>query len=254
MNPLPPRAELYLDELGRLLAPAEPVDRIEILAGVREHLETSLADLGATASDADVAAVLRQLGSPDAVARQAVGDAPIPATAPPPLAYAPPPTVPLVARGWVVPVVVVLLGLALLAAALLARGMAARYAVSPVDATGEGSIALGPLLPDGVPVVTSLVYAVVAVAGPLWLPAVVLLWVSPRWRPGWKAIGTLTPLLPVLGASASLLVEPLGLPGLVAGVLGGIAVLVVLVRTAAPGPETRGPDARPTPWTAPPTG
>lgn len=33
---LPRPAELYLDELTMLLAPADPVDRIEIVAGVRE--------------------------------------------------------------------------------------------------------------------------------------------------------------------------------------------------------------------------
>lgn len=61
-----------LDDLGRMLDHLPPGDRAEVLAGVHEHIETGLAERrGAT--DADVSAVLAELGPPEIVAREAYG-------------------------------------------------------------------------------------------------------------------------------------------------------------------------------------
>ncbi|WP_256842265.1 HAAS signaling domain-containing protein [Ornithinimicrobium cryptoxanthini] len=60
----------YLDDLTRALADLAPPDRAEVLAGVREHIEAGLAARGG-ASDADVSAVLAEMGTPEEVAREA---------------------------------------------------------------------------------------------------------------------------------------------------------------------------------------
>lgn len=231
MTPLPPKAELYLDELARLLAPAEPVDRIEILAGVREHLESSLADRPG-ASDAEVDAILAALGGPDAVARQAVPDAvawPAPATTlaggTAPVATA---ATPLLGRSWIPAVVAVLLCLAALIGALLAMTLPAQEAWSM-----DGSEDVGPLLPfDG----WALVVAWLALAGPVWLPAVAVLWGSPLWDTRWKGAGTVASALPItlaaLGAATGVALG--GLMGLLAGMVGTIVLVVGLLRTARP--------------------
>lgn len=60
--------EQYLADLERRLAGAEPGERADIVASVREHVEADLAALDRPATPADVAASLQALGSVDAVA------------------------------------------------------------------------------------------------------------------------------------------------------------------------------------------
>jgi hypothetical protein len=60
--------ERYLADLERRLAAADPGERADILASVREHVESDLAALGRPATSADVAAALESLGSVDTVA------------------------------------------------------------------------------------------------------------------------------------------------------------------------------------------
>lgn len=60
--------ERYLTDLERRLAAADPGERADILASVREHVESDLAALGRPATSADVAAALESLGSVDTVA------------------------------------------------------------------------------------------------------------------------------------------------------------------------------------------
>lgn len=228
MTPLPTKAERYLDELGRLLAPAEPVDRLEILAGVREHLESAFADLGETPSDAAVDAALAQLGSPDSVARQAVADASVA----PPSAGASHQRVPLLSRGWVVPTVVVLLALALTVDSLVLGGFS-MWRQESTAATGESGPSLGPMLPNGSIASTALglLVAVALAAFPAWAPAVVLLWASPRWSTRWRLAGTFLPLVaPVTTLLAAVLWPPAGLVGLIVGGAASVATLVLLAR------------------------
>lgn len=115
MTTLPRAAELYLDELAQLLAPAEPVDRIEIVTGIREHIEAQLVGVPGQPSDADVSAILRGLGSPDAVARQAFPESATPAQPPAqtPIVMMAPAPMPVLERPWIASVVVTLLGLTL---------------------------------------------------------------------------------------------------------------------------------------------
>ena len=71
-HPLEPtlaaRVDRYLDDLGRMLATASPVDRADALGSVREHLDDALAALGHPATEDDITAILTQLGTPEDVA------------------------------------------------------------------------------------------------------------------------------------------------------------------------------------------
>lgn len=71
-HPLEPalaaRIDRYLDDLGRMLAVASPVDRADALGSVREHIDDALGTLDHPATDADITAILEQLGSPEDVA------------------------------------------------------------------------------------------------------------------------------------------------------------------------------------------
>jgi hypothetical protein len=60
-----PLVTAYLADLDRALAGADPADRLEIVDAVREHID---AELGAAPSQAEIAAVLRRLGTADDVA------------------------------------------------------------------------------------------------------------------------------------------------------------------------------------------
>lgn len=63
-----PLVTAYLADLERALADADPSDRLEIVDAVREHIEVELAELGASPTQAQVAGVLRRLGTADDVA------------------------------------------------------------------------------------------------------------------------------------------------------------------------------------------
>lgn len=121
-----PLVGAYLADLDRALAGADPADRLEIVDAVREHIDTAVAELGAAPTQAEIAGVLRRLGTADDVAAAwAIGaDRP---TGPPallrPTAHGPAP-VPDDGRAagtspWLV-ALVVLVGLAVLGPALLA--------------------------------------------------------------------------------------------------------------------------------------
>lgn len=63
-----PLVAAYLADLDRALAGADPADRLEIVDAVREHIDTAVAELGAAPTQAEIAGVLRRLGTADDVA------------------------------------------------------------------------------------------------------------------------------------------------------------------------------------------
>ena len=75
-----PLVDAYLRDLELLLHGIEPGERAEVLAGVREHLDGSLAP---GADDASVRAVLAELGPPQAIADEAYAGRPGPLPAAP---------------------------------------------------------------------------------------------------------------------------------------------------------------------------
>lgn len=73
MNDTTDAITTYLDDLGRMLAHLDPAERADVLGGVREHVDASLAELGHAPSDQEVAAILATLGAPEDVARVTSG-------------------------------------------------------------------------------------------------------------------------------------------------------------------------------------
>ncbi|MGG5260578.1 HAAS signaling domain-containing protein [Phycicoccus avicenniae] len=74
MNSSDTRVSAYLDDLARMLSDLAPEDRDEVLAGVREHLEATLAEH--PDDPAAVDAALLRLGPPERVAAEARADQP----------------------------------------------------------------------------------------------------------------------------------------------------------------------------------
>lgn len=66
------RASVYLDDLARMLQALDPVERADVLDGVREHVDAALASLGRQPTEQDVHRVLAELGSPAEVAEAAL--------------------------------------------------------------------------------------------------------------------------------------------------------------------------------------
>jgi len=119
-----PLVAAYLADLDRALAGAEPADRLEIVDSVAEHIDAAVEELGASPTQAQVAGVLRRLGTADDVAAAWAGAADRPLAGAYPV-WSAPSAVALPAAGaarstptWVV-VLLVLVGLAVLAPALL---------------------------------------------------------------------------------------------------------------------------------------
>ncbi|MFT3875083.1 MAG: hypothetical protein QM708_01435 [Propioniciclava sp.] len=219
MTTLPRPAELYLDELAQLLAPAEPVDRIEIVAGIREHIEAQLADLPGPATDTDIATILRGLGSPDAVARQALpGDAVgfpsvIARGVLAPMVAVGSGSAPVLRRRWV-PVVVTV---------LLVFCLAMNVALAPeMPAPGPAGMALNQ---------AELSLLLVLLTSWAWIPVIILVWASPGWRVGWKVVGTTLPLWPWVVAWVGNVLFTAPVAGLLVGLVPAVLALVGLVRS-----------------------
>ncbi|MGN7701591.1 HAAS signaling domain-containing protein [Cellulosimicrobium sp. 22601] len=80
-HPFPPLVEAYLADLDRALEGADPRERSETLAAVREHTREALALRGS--DDDAVRHLLEELGPVDSIAAAAGTPAPAPASGPP---------------------------------------------------------------------------------------------------------------------------------------------------------------------------
>lgn len=127
----------YLDDLTRALADLAPADRAEVLAGVREHIEAGLAARGG-AGDADVNAVLSEVGTPEEVAREAYSTAQY-AERPVPQPAATPAGLRVSDRSWVPVLVAILQALGVLFI-LLITGASAAYVTTEVQLGGDGIV------------------------------------------------------------------------------------------------------------------
>lgn len=166
----------YLDDLARMLDGADPQVRAEVLGGVREHVDASLGSLGREPTDSDVWRVLGDLGPPEAVAAEALGDrvtTPGDDRSARDAGHTAPPErepVPFLARGWVPLALILLLLLATLNILLLALG-------TPAGMLGSTLI----------------------MALPLYLPAAVVVLASPLWRWPAKLVALAVPWVLPLG-------------------------------------------------------
>lgn len=66
------RRAAYLDDLGGLLRPLTALQRIEVIDGVRDRIDTAVTALGREPSDADMAHILEEIGSVESVAESAL--------------------------------------------------------------------------------------------------------------------------------------------------------------------------------------
>jgi hypothetical protein len=210
-----PLVASYLEELGRLLAGIDPGDRAEVMAGVREHLDTALPG-NDPVSDDDVRAALAELGPPHTVADEAYAGRP-PATPPPA------PRVGPMSRVWVPILVVILQVIALLFVLIIIGGMGA---VSMVTTTVDGVTDPGSAELTGSPLLGSL--SAIMFTLPLWATIALLVGLSPLWAGREKA----TVVLLVPGAALLMGVLPLigywlvGVNGVYAGTWTAVAFIL----------------------------
>ena len=134
-----PLVAAYLEELDRLLAGIDPGDRAEVMAGVREHLDTALPGSDPVTDD-DVRTALAELGPPHAVADEAYAGKP-PAVTPPV------PRVGPMSRVWVPILVVILQVIALLFVLIIVGGFPAvsTAGVDGVEVPGSAELTGNPL-------------------------------------------------------------------------------------------------------------
>ncbi|UFU05696.1 DUF1700 domain-containing protein [Ruania halotolerans] len=164
------RTSRYLDDLARLLDSLEPAERAEVLDSVREHIDTSLADLEGEPNEADVDRILSELGAPGAVAEAALADRSTSGaeyTGP----DRPAPKRPALSRGWVPPVALLGIVLGALGAPLIVPVVAliagiVLLCLSPLWQPGQKALgAIG--IPLGlVPVLLALLIVTWASGGP----------------------------------------------------------------------------------------
>lgn len=231
----------YLDELRRLLSGIDDAERLEVVEGVREHIDSSLEDTAAT--EADVRAALDEVGPAQAVADEAYAgrhQSVVPIARPS-----------VTSRVWLPVTTAVLEGIAVLVVLLVVG--------SSVGSTGTSTStsSVGIVGQDGVTPVAQAAETVSetrfdgSVAGafggffgslPFWLVVVILVGSSALWFGREKlALMAVVPAcafafgaLPEIGNAVS------GVDGAVVGawigvalsVLGGGAVVGVLVRRA----------------------
>jgi len=210
------RVTAYLDDVARMLGSIDARDRAEILAGLREHIDASLAGLARPVDDSAVQQVLAELGPPAQVAGAALSAlGPAPGSHPGPTAPAALAR-PSLSQPWV-PVTVGLLtaltaGLYLL---VLAASIAVLVAEQPsslpgaVSDSGPGGFHgpgaedfANPLLPTSYDIVWSML-APLGLVGLPWLVSTILLASSPLWPRWQKWAGAL--LMPGLAGASGLL-------------------------------------------------
>ncbi|MGB7982420.1 MAG: hypothetical protein WCF36_16695 [Candidatus Nanopelagicales bacterium] len=176
MTPTHPLVASYLEDLDQLLAGIDPGDRAEVMAGVREHLDTALPGNDPVTDD-DVRAALAELGPPHAVADEAYAGRP-PATPPPA------PRVGPMSRVWVPILVVILQVIALLFVLIIVGGFPA-VTTSSVTAGADGVEVPGSAELTGSPLLGSL--AAIMFTLPLWATVALLVGLSPLWAGREKA-------------------------------------------------------------------
>lgn len=167
-----PLVARYLDDLARMLRDLEPGERAEVLAGVREHIEGALGDRRLDTpedDDAAVAAVLTELGPPDAIAQAAYADRSGPAGGQGAT------RIPLTSRPWVPVVVGLLQGLSLLLVLLVVGASVGWVEESSTTSAGETVVTSS----GGSSLASALAGGLAAL--PLWIVMALLVGISALW-------------------------------------------------------------------------
>jgi hypothetical protein len=219
----------FLDELDNLLRGIEPVERAEVMEGVREHIETALT--GTDRTEADVRVALAEVGPATAVADEAYAGRPLPEPAP---------KTPATSRTWLPAVVAAFEGLVLLMIVSVAGSTAtvSSGSVTATSATGHTTTTTQSSYDGSIAGAVAALFASV----PFWLVVIVLVGISSLWTTREKTILMTLPLaavitvtvLPALGYTLA------GVSGVYVGawtaltlvVVGGAVLVCVLVRRA----------------------
>jgi hypothetical protein len=213
--------ERYLQELTALLQGIDPVERAEVVEGVREHIDSSLA--GGDRTEDRVRAVLSELGPAATVAEEAHADRPASGVL---LRSAMRP--PLTSRAWVPPVVAGFEAFTQLVVALVvgSSGVVSGGSASVTTSTGRTTMVQPTSSFDWSPFG---VVASVFAAFPFWLVVVVLVAASALWTAREKVVLMTLPL----AAIVTLTILPLagyalvGVTGVYIGAWTAIALLVI---------------------------
>lgn len=192
MNSSDTRVSAYLDDLARMLADLDPATRDDVLAGVREHLDATLAEH--PDDPAAVDAALLRLGPPEQVAAEARADLPAAPTAAAPERH--PRRVRIAAA--------TALGLVALPTVLtlVARALDSVQAARGPGWSEDVGLFLGPH--------PSEVFFLLPLSFPVWLVAVVVALVGPDLSGRTKTwLVTLGPVMVALVVTCGLLRDPM---------------------------------------------
>ena len=213
---LHPLVARYLHDLGMLLEGIEPVERAEVIEGVREHIETSLGHT--EGADSDVRAALDEVGPASAVAEEAWAGRTSPT---------PSQRLPWASRAWLPNAVAFFQAVTLLAVMVAAGGSTAVSTSSGTVTTADGQSATVVTTSSFDGSIGGALTALIA-AIPSWLVILVLVGVSALWTARQKAILMVLPLasaiafagLPMLGYAL------IGINGVYAGAWTALALTI----------------------------
>jgi len=211
-----PLVARYLHDLDVLLQGIEPVERAEVVEGVREHIETSLSDTDR--ADSDVRAALDEVGPATAVAEEAWTGRTLPGPSPRP---------PVSSRAWLPFTVAGFEATTLLVVTVVVGGSAVVSSSSATVTTPDGQTTTEVTQSSFDGSIGGAVTALFA-AIPFWLVILVLVGVSALWTARQKTVLLALPLataivfagLPMLGYAL------IGINGVYAGAWTALALTV----------------------------
>lgn len=154
----------YLDDVARMLGEADPAYRAEVLAGVRDHLESALGP--APWHESDVQHALARLGPPEEIAAAALEEGAQPSEEAGPA---------VMARSWVPPIVVTLMAIGLIGQLLL---LSSFNVFVPSPSGGETFVSY----PEPLSFLWSLPVLLLVPPTPLVLVGALLVTISPLYR------------------------------------------------------------------------
>jgi len=211
-----PLVARYLLDLDVLLEGIEPVERAEVVEGVREHIETSLSHTDR--NDSDVRAALDEVGPATAVAEEAWTGRTSPVPSPRP---------PGTSRAWLPFTVAGFEAVALLVVVIVVGGSVGVSSGSTTVTTADGQTTTEVTQSSFHGSIGGAVGALFAVI-PFWLVILVLVGVSALWTARQKTVLMVLPLaaaiafavLPMLGYAL------IGINGVYAGAWTAVALTV----------------------------
>ena len=182
-----PLVARYLHDLDALLQGIDPVEKAEVVEGVREHIDTSL--VGTDHTDADVRSALDEVGPATAVAEEAYNGRLPPGAGPRP---------PVTSRAWLPLVVAGFEALTLLTVTFIVAGAGVVSSGSVTETSANGHTTTTTMVDSSFHASFGWVAAAVIAASPFWLVVLVLVGISALWTTREKAVLMALPLAAVI--------------------------------------------------------